>query len=409
MNKETLLLSKIIQDRSVAKVYDRGVNASWFGDTQDKQVWGLIHQHFSKYGECPSVEVIKENFPNYTVVESTDNIDYLLDTLVEARRRFATSNMLGNAITAFESNKDHESAILVLQKGLVDLERTGLSKSSDLDITENPLKRWDDYIYRKSNPGLLGVATGFPTIDEATGGLQNGQLVVIVAPPKTGKSTLALQIAQNVHLQGKVPMFQSFEMRNSEQQLRYDAMRARISHTRLMKGTLNAEEEARYHTKLKNMVEMPDKFWLIGSEGITVSDVASKIQVHQPDIAFIDGAYMMMDEHSGESNTPQAITAITRGLKQLALRVDIPIVISTQILTHKMKGKNVTADAIGYSSSFHQDADVIFGLQREDDAVEDMRLLKVIAGRNTGFSQVNMLWDWNSGTFREFGPGDYDA
>jgi replicative DNA helicase len=228
-----------------------------------------------------------------------------------------------------------------------------------------------------------------------------------VAPPKTGKSTLALQIAHNVHSSGYVPLFQSFEMLNSEQEARYDSMRAHVSHHRLLTGSLTKDEEARFKKALQDMEGDQHKFWLSESSGaMTVSSVISKVQNLQPDILFLDGVYLMMDEVSGEQNTPQALTNITRSLKRVAQRFQIPVVISTQALTWKMRKGNVTADSIGYSSSFFQDADVLFGLQREDEAVDDTRLLKVLASRNSGPSEVSMLWDWASGQFRELGEDD---
>ena len=121
---------------------------------------------------------------------------------------------------------------------------------------------------------------------------------------------------------------------------------------------------------------------------------------------FIDGTYLMFDEITGESNTPQAITQITRSLKRLAMKINKPVVISTQALAWKMKKGQVSADSIGYSSSFHQDADVIFGLQREDENVDDTRLLRVIASRNSGLSEVSLMWDWNTGAFREMDNND---
>lgn len=66
----------------------------------------------------------------------------------------------------------------------------------------------------------------------------------------------------------------------------------------------------------------------------------------------------------------------------------------------------VTADSIGYSSSFHQDADVIFGLQREDEAVDDTRVLKILDSRNSGRGEVTLMWDWNNGQFRELENDD---
>lgn len=405
--KETLLLSKVIVDRDLSPLFQRNVNDSWFVDNEDRKVWSLLKSHFTKYGECPSFDVVKENFPSYQLLEVNDSVDYLLDGIIANRRKVATVTMIGEAIEAIGSRKDHESALLELQKGLVKLEQDGLTKSSDIDITENPMQLWEDYLHRKNNPGLLGVPTGFPTIDAATNGLQNGQLIIIVAPPKTGKSTLALQIAQNVHLKGSTPMFQSFEMTNDEQMSRFVAMKARVSHTRYQVGALTNEVESRVQAKLRAIAEMREKFWLIGAvEGSTVSAIASKIQIHQPDIVFIDGMYLMVDEEGERPGSPQALTNITRSLKRLAQRVNKPVVISTQVLENKMRNGQVTTDAIGYSSSFHQDADVIFGLQREDENVDDTRLLKVIASRNSGPAEVSMLWDWNSGTFREIDASD---
>jgi len=294
-----------------------------------------------------------------------------------------------------------------MERGIIRLEEDGLTLSNDLEITQAAKDAKREYEFRKSNPGLLGLPTGFPTMDASTSGLQPGQLVVIVAPPKTGKSTLALQIAINCQLNGKIPMFMSFEMSNTEQKNRYYSMRARISYQRLMSGTLVQEEEDNFYAKVDEIQKENDKFWFVdSSNGQTVSSVASKVQSKNPDIIFIDGTYLMVDEVTGESNTPQAITSITRSLKKLAMKINKPIVISTQALAWKMRGGQVTADSIGYSSSFHQDADVIFGLQREDENVDDTRLLRVIAARNSGLKGVSLMWDWNTATFREMDNDD---
>jgi replicative DNA helicase len=407
MNNDARLISKIIEDRNIGIVLERNVNENWFADVSDKKLFRFLHDHYTNYQECPSLEVIRENFPTYQTLGVQDRIDYLIDKAVEGRRKSSIIKTLDDALSSIEKSQDHEGAVLAFERGLIRLEEEGLTKSNDLEITEAAKKAKEEYEFRKSNPGLLGMATGFPTMDEATSGLQPGQLIVIVAPPKTGKSTLALQIALNAHLDGKVPMFMSFEMSNAEQKSRYYAMRARISHRRLMTGTLAGDEETRYFKVVEGIENMRERFWFVDSSGgQTVGAVASKVQSKNPDIVFIDGTYLMIDEQTGESNTPQAITNITRSLKRLAQKINKPIVISTQALTWKMKKGQVTADSIGYSSSFHQDADVIFGLQREDENVDDTRLLRVVASRNGGLSEVSLMWDWNTGHFREISDDD---
>ena len=407
MNNESKLLSKVIEDRSIGFILERGVTEAWFADATDKKIFIFLREHYAKYQECPSLDIITENFPAYQLLPATDPLDYFVDKLIESRRRASIIQTIGEALTAVEKEQDHESALLAMERGIVALDEAGLTTATDLEITKAAQIAKDEYEHRKNNPGLLGLPTGFPTMDASTSGLQPGQLIVIVAPPKTGKSTLALQIAINAHLANKVPMFISFEMSNAEQKSRYYAMRARISHQRLMTGSMTDEEEQRYYRIVNSIQDMRDKFWFVDSSGgLTVSAVASKIQSKNPDIVFIDGTYLMIDEQTNESNTPQSITNITRSLKRLAMKIKKPIVISTQALTWKMRSGQVTADSIGYSSSFHQDADVIFGLQRVADDVDDMRTLKVVASRNSGLMDVTLMWDWNTGAFREMAEED---
>ncbi len=202
MTNEAKLISAAIQTRDLSALFERGVTDSWFPDQDDRRIWVFLRSHFSKYGECPSLEVVSENFPTYQVLNLSDSMDFLLDDLISKRRKVATSSMLREAIQAIEKEQDHEAALIALQRGMVKIEEAGLSTSTDVNLVKTTETRWDEYQQLKANPGLLGYATGFPTIDAVTSGLQNGQLIVLVAPPKTGKSTLALQMARNIHKRG---------------------------------------------------------------------------------------------------------------------------------------------------------------------------------------------------------------
>jgi replicative DNA helicase len=407
MNYENLLLNRALQDRDLTPLFIRGIQSSWFSDDTERRVWDFTKDHYTKYGESPSLDVLSSNFPTYAFKEVTDNVEFLIDKVIEARREaIIRSALRGAAEQVASENTDY--ALIVLQRELARLEEDGLSASTDIDLTADPEQRWDEYLERKNLPnGLRGLATGFDSLDQAMSGIQPGQLIVIVAPPKTGKSTLALQMAHNIHMNGSVPVFQSFEMSNQEQLTRYDAMRSRVSHQKLLTGTLTPQEESRYQAKLRSLAKIQHKFWLSESASAsTISGLANKIQLLQPDILFVDGTYLMQDEQSGESNTALALTNITRSLKRLAQRYQIPIVISTQVLEWKMKKGNVTADSIGYSSSFFQDADVLIALQREDENVDDTRVLKLLAGRNTSPMEVSLVWDWSTGEFREINGDD---
>lgn len=402
-DNEIRLISKAVRNRDIAPLLEAGVTDDWFFVDENRQVWSFIRQHWTKYQEVPTAVTLKDNFPTYRLLAVEDSLEYLVDQLVEYRKRQHAITVLQDASEAIAGG-DHNAAIAVMSKGVATLHDDGVRKSTDIDLTEEPLTRFDEYLNIKTRPnGLIGISTGFPTIDKATAGLQPGQLVTIIAPPKTGKSVLALQLAVNVHRDGFVPMFQSFEMTNREQKTRHDAMRAHISHARLTRGGLYTEEERKYKEALIEMEKMHNFYLSDSVSALTVTGLAAKIEKLQPQIVFVDGVYLMIDERTGEQGEPRALTNITRDLKQLAMAKHIPIVISTQVLLWKMKGRKVSAEAIGYSSSFYQDSDVILGLQRQDEEDDTSRELKIVASRNCGPASTDLLWDWEEGKFEEYG------
>ena len=402
-DNEVRLISRAIRTRDISPLLERGVESNWFFNEDSRVIWEFLRNHWTKYQEVPTATTVLDNFPTYKLLAVDDSLDYLLDQLIEFRKRQKSIEVVQQAADAIAVG-DHNSAIKIMGQGFASLIDEGSYSPTEIDLTKDAMGRYQEYLDIKTRPnGLLGLATGFQVMDMATAGLQPGQLVTIIAPPKTGKSVLAMQMAVNVHNDGFVPMFQSFEMSNLEQQHRHDAMRAHISHGRMVRGALNPSEETRYQKMLTDMEGM-HKFYLTESiSGATVSQLAIKLEKLRPQILFVDGVYLMFDEISQERGTPLALKNITQSMKRLAQKYEIPIVQSTQVLSYKMKKGQVTADSIGYSSSFHQDSDVIFALQRQDEEDDSSRLLRIVASRNCGPAEVELLWDWEEGKFQEYG------
>lgn len=361
-------------------------------------------KHYNRYGEVPTVTSVRDEFPTAEILAVDDSLEYLLDRFIGYRRYVHVEDMLQEAADVLSKTNDHEVALTIVEKSLTRLYREGTPGTSDMFLSREPLNRFAEYLEAEKIAGsLLGLPTGFLKIDEATAGLQDGQLITVIAPPKTGKSQVLLQMAINIHRDGHAVLFQSFEMTNSEIRDRHDSMRAHTSYNRMRRRILTDPEKNDFQAMLVDMETVPAEFTLTDSlHGITVSALSAKIEQHKPEVVFVDGVYLMQDEQSGESNTPQALTNITRSLKKLAQRLKIPIVISTQTLLWKMRGGKVTADSIGYSSSFFQDSDVILGLQ-EDENDNEIRTLKVVASRNCGPEEAILTWRWSTGCFHDEG------
>jgi replicative DNA helicase len=412
-DNELRMISRAIRDRDITPILKRGITDEWFENEDALTLWRFVKRHYTRYGEVPTAVTVNDNYPTIGVQRTDDTIDFLVDQFVAYRQNAIVHDFLQKALRRYERDHDYGTTMNILSDGLSRAQAVGMAAAAgnDIDLTDDPLGRLQAYkdLAARGGSKLLGHPTGFPTIDEVTGGLQPNQFIVIIAKPKVGKSVLALQIAMHCHKNNLVPWFLSFEMSNHEQQSRHDAFRANISHARLIRGLLNPDEVERYDGML-NRLALQHPFYLADSTSVmTVPAIAEKLKAmaELPDVIFIDGTYFIVDHISGEVNTPRAITNVTRGLKNLAMKLERPIIATTQVLGWKVKAGNVNADSIGYSSSFHQDADVIFALQREDDDQEDKsRLLKVVDGRNCPRMEVELLWDWDAGRFEEYKPDD---
>jgi replicative DNA helicase len=296
-----------------------------------------------------------------------------------------------------------------LSSGLLDVS-IDASPLLDVDITQTTDARIEEYLaLGELDGGLRGIPSGFPTIDLATAGFQSEQLITLVGPPKAGKSTVAMLAAIAAHKAGKVPLFLSFEMSNTEQAARHDAFRAGISHHALLTGKLNTAQEKRLRRYLDLTKDMVP-FYMSGdiSGTTTVSGIAAKVEQYKPDILFVDGSYLLDDEQGQDKNSSQALTNITRSLKRLAQKSKIPVFNTTQVLTWKLnKKKGITSDSIGYSSSFAQDSDVVLGIMSDEDS-DDMAKLSIVIARNAPKKTVQIQFDFEVGQFRELGEDTSD-
>jgi replicative DNA helicase len=405
MDSAVRLVSRVLIDKDVDSALKRDITDKMFGPDEYRDAFRFICSHMNKYSVVPSATTVKAEYPSLRLVKVEDDMDVVIDQFMEEHRKVVAKTAITEAVEAMQRRRwDADDVLDVLHRAMADLEGTvgGTSVINLMDPATVDEELHDYDVLEARAGSLLGIPTGFPTIDAATLGLQKQQLVTIVAAPKTGKSQLAMRIAQTVWENGFSPAFLSFEMSNDEQRRRRASMAYGLSHTRLMNGDLVAPEKKRYVTG-RQAEKNKHPFHLLDSgTGMTVSAVAAKARSLNPDVLFIDGVYLMIDEQTGEHGTPQSITNITRSLKRLAQKLNIPIVISTQTLTWKMKKNKLDPNAIGYSSSFYQDSDVIFGLERGDEDMGDnYRLLKVLASRNTGSAEVDLDWDWNSGVFQE--------
>jgi replicative DNA helicase len=407
---EHLLISKVIQEGDIHPAVKGGVKTEHFSG-EWLTIWEWIFDYTQRHNSVPSVRVFKQEFGDVELFDARkESFSGLLEEIHQSYTQRKLVESISEAMPYLNAGQTSEALSRLtegIQSAAVDVARI-----RDIDIIqnwENRLQRYEEL--RQTPNGLRGIPTGFGGLDRITQGLRPQQFIVLAGEPKRGKSLIALILANFAHVHGVRPMFVSFEMSIEEQEARYDAIISKVPYSNILSGQLTNSEMKRIKRALslrKNM--QPFIFSEDTSSLTTVGALSGKVKEYRPDVLFVDGIYLMDDENGEPKGSPQALTNITRSLKRLAQQFDIPVIATTQVLSWKLNNKKsraVTADAIGYSSSFAQDADLLLSVERNPD-IEDRSIIRVVIARSSPTGEVHIAWDWQTMTFSEVDDDDDD-
>jgi replicative DNA helicase len=409
-NWQHAFLSRVVLDESIKEAVDAGITVEFFRDPGFASVYDYMLKHWGKYATAPDAAVVHQAFPSITWTPQTQPLTYLIDRMRHDRKLVILMNGLKEASEyVHDENADEMQGIL--QRALTTA-RLETSEALDEDFTAQRTAIEEMLLTRMDDPGRLrGISTGFHGIDYVTGGFQPEQFIVLLGTPKSFKSATLLAMARAVHAQAKLPLFIGYEMSNSEQIDRLLSLISGVGLNKIINGTLNHKEYRAVQQALSLMEGMlPFVFSTDITAATTVGGVQAKVQNYQPDVVFVDGAYLMQSElERVEPGSPQAITNISRSLKRLAQSHKLPVVVTTQASLPRSKG-GLTIGSAMYTQAWGQDCDVMLGVERvvdderkepADDSGVVLVKFKVIDSRSGPRKETLLEWDWNKGSVRE--------
>ena len=407
-------LSKVVLEEQMAEAVNARITPNFFRNDDYALIWRFMLDHFNEHGTAPDEQVVAQAFPAVLWKPQKQALSYLIDRMKQDRKYVILTQGLNDCYEYVESEQPDEIA-LTIQESLVQA-RLETSKSLDEDVVSSRLPVEELLVTRMDSPGMLrGITTGFAGIDYVTGGLQPEQFVVLLGTPKSFKSATLLAMAQAVHEKAaKVPLFIGFEMSNIEQRDRWVSLVSGVSLTKIMNGTLSGKEFQSVQKALRREEEMrPFIFSTDITSATTVSGIQAKFQQYQPDVVFVDGAYLMQSEDKDVvQGSPQAMTSISRGLKRLAQAQKIPIVVTTQASLPRSRS-GITLSSAMYTQAWGQDCDIMLGTERvreekaEGELVDEINSgpavvkFRVVESRSGPRKDTLLEWDWSKGSVHE--------
>jgi replicative DNA helicase len=246
-----------------------------------------------------------------------------------------------------------------------------------------------DYVEAIMNRGgeLTGIPTGFRDLDQMTGGLQAGELIVIAARPSMGKTAFALNIARNAAVDhGKKVAVFSLEMTTRSLIIRLLSSEAAIDFSSLRKGFLPMTDYRRLQTAADKLTAA--EIWIDDSGSLDILEVKAKSRrldaEHGLDLVILD--YLQLAHAEGQRTRKDLeIAEISKGLKALAKELDIPVIALSQLnrgpeQRDPDKRRPMMGD-LRESGAIEQDADVIAFIYRDvvyNKDCDDPRLAEII-------------------------------
>ena len=223
---------------------------------------------------------------------------------------------------------------------------------------------------------ITGESTGFADFDDMTSGLQPSDLIIVAGRPSMGKTTFAMNIAENVAIKTDKPVAVfSMEMPGDSLAMRMMSSLGRIDQHKVRTGKLDDDEWPRLTSAINLLAET--KLFIDDTAALTPTEVRARARRLTRDhgqlgLIVLDYLQLMQSPSSGE-NRVQQISDISRGLKALAKELNVPVVALSQLnrnLEQRPNKRPVMSD-LRESGSIEQDADVIVFIYRDEVYNED--------------------------------------
>lgn len=266
-----------------------------------------------------------------------------------------------------------ERKILQIDQGLAsgrfaDLDaaiRTFLDSFETEEITEQ------DGTVRTTLKKSRGIPTGYADLDKVLGGLKKGDLIIVAARPGVGKTALVLNIAHNMALEGKHIGLFSLEMGKEQLAMRLLAMSTQIPSDRIDQGDFTEDQLTRLSDAYQELANLP--IFIDDTSTLNIRSLRNRCRrlfsQQKVDIIMLDYLQLMEGMRpGGDMGRVQEVSEISRGLKQIARELNIPIIACSQLsrqVEHRQSRRPMLSD-LRESGSIEQDADVVMLMYRED-------------------------------------------
>ena len=310
-------------------------------------------------------------------VPSAANLSYYLEIVREKyllRKLITTCSGVVGKVYDFEG--EVESLLDEVEKEILRVNESRVQSGviPVNTLVHDAIATIENYFGRQGQLG--GLATGFIDLDKMTDGLHGGEMIVIAARPSMGKTSLAMNVAEHVALELKLPVgVFSLEMSSASLILRMMCSLARVNLRSIREGFMSEADFPKLTSAAGRLSAA--KLFIDDTAGLSILQLRARArrmaQQHDIKLFVIDYLQLLNSTASrAKENRQQEIADISSGIKALAKELNVPIIVLAQLNREIEKDKNrkPRMSDLRESGSIEQDADLV-GLLYKSEAGDD--------------------------------------
>ncbi len=250
-------------------------------------------------------------------------------------------------------------------------DKKGSGPASVKSIMPKVVEQLDELM--QSEGGITGKPTSYKDLDKMTSGLQNADLIIVAGRPSMGKTTFAMNMAENVAMDAKKPVLLfSMEMPKESLMMRMLSSFSRVDQSTLRSGQLNDHDWSKVFSSMSVVSERMN-LYIDDTPALSPSEMRSRARrlAREHDglsLIVVDYLQLMQVPGSSSDNRVNEVSEISRNLKALAKELNVPLIALSQ-LSRKCEDRTdkrpMMAD-LRDSGAIEQDADIIMFVYRDE-------------------------------------------
>lgn len=449
---ESAVLGAIMLDKDALSIVLEIISAKTFYLSSHQKIYEAMLKLFDKQRPIDLLTV-NEQLKLAGVLEEIGGTSYLVDITnkvasaanIEYHARILSQKHIQRELIhvstkvikdSFDDTVDVFDLLDSAEQNLFDITQTNMNRGMQpIDKLLVDTQKQIEAMSQRED-GLIGVPSGFKSLDKVTSGWQSSDLIIVAARPSMGKTAFTLNLTRNAAFYGKPVAFFSLEMSDIQITQRLLSMEAELNSNKFRTGQLEPHEWQQLSAGVEKLSKL--KIFIDDTAGINIFEMRAKCRrlKKQHDIQLVIVDYLQLMTGGGadsgnSANRVQEISNISRGLKGMAKELQVPVIalsqLSRAVETRSSTDKRPQLSDLRESGAIEQDADIVsfiyrpeyYGFTQDDEGrpLKGVTEYIIAKHRNGELKTVFLKFIADLGRFEEhsfnedeslFGGGDFN-